>query len=147
MAVPLSHQPLADVGTGRNTHAQAVARVLFDETPLGAQQAAALRLAGGVKIEPGAVASAVAHRAPVRRAASGEQAEQRGFTGAGLTDDAQNLARIKIEVDALATGIRPVKACQPADRQQGLIEAAGGLLQFERGVHSAASWASRRCVQ
>jgi hypothetical protein len=36
------HQPLADIGAGADVHAQAVARVLMHEAPVGAREHAPL---------------------------------------------------------------------------------------------------------
>ena len=41
MPVADRHQPLADIGAGRDAHAQAIGRVLVDEAPVGAHQEAA----------------------------------------------------------------------------------------------------------
>ena len=50
VAVADRHQPLADIGAGRDRHAQAVGRVLVDEAPVGAHQEAALGLAHAVEV-------------------------------------------------------------------------------------------------
>ncbi len=73
VAHALGHQPFADVGAGGHAHAQAVARVLLDEAPLGAQQGAPLGFAGGVEVQPAVAVVAVGDRAGVRRTAPGEQ--------------------------------------------------------------------------
>ena len=50
MAVADRHQPLADIGAGRDRHAQPVGRVLVDEAPVGAHQEAPLGLAHAVEV-------------------------------------------------------------------------------------------------
>ena len=67
VAVADRHQPLADIGAGRDRHAQAVGRVLVDEAPVGAHQEAALGLAQLVEVAEVAVAHAVADGAGGRR--------------------------------------------------------------------------------
>ena len=51
MALADGHQPLADIGAGRHPHAQAVARVLVDKSPIGAHQQAPLGLADAVDVQ------------------------------------------------------------------------------------------------
>ncbi|MCY1557848.1 hypothetical protein D9M68_947330 [compost metagenome] len=114
MAHALCHQPFADIGAGRYAHAQAIAGILLDEAPLGAQQRAPLRFAGAVQVDPGAVLAAVSDRAAIRRATPGEQAEQGRLARAGLADNAQHLTWIEVEGHALATLFRTIQAGQVA---------------------------------
>ncbi len=81
--VPLAdrHQPLADIGAGRDRHAQPVGRVLVDEAPIGAHQQAALGLAHPVEVAEGAVAHAVADRA-----ASGQQSRREQLSSVVLPE-------------------------------------------------------------
>ena len=91
------HQPLADIGAGRHRHAQPVGRVLVDETPVGAHQEAALRLAHAVEVAERAVAHAVGDRAGSRRQPRREAVEQRRLARAGFADDRQHFARPQLE--------------------------------------------------
>jgi hypothetical protein len=61
------HQPFADVAAGTHVHAQAVARVLHDHAPVGAQQQAALRLGERIDIGQPAAAQVVLDNAVGRR--------------------------------------------------------------------------------
>eukprot|EP01132_Coremiostelium_polycephalum_P009853 gene9854-12088_t len=50
MPVADGHQPLADIGTGGDCHPQPIGRILMHETPIGAHEKAAFRLAQPVEI-------------------------------------------------------------------------------------------------
>ncbi|MNI84600.1 hypothetical protein D3C73_1415190 [compost metagenome] len=108
IAHALGHKALADVGLGGHAHAQTVPRVLFDETPFGAQQRATLSLAGAVEVQPLVLFVAVIDVAALRWQAPAEQREQGRLARAGLADNPQHFTGIQIETDVLATLFRTV---------------------------------------
>ena len=55
MPGPVGHETFADIGTGADRHAQAVARMLMDEAQLGTQQTAAMGFIKAVDIQHAAV--------------------------------------------------------------------------------------------
>ena len=67
------HQRLADIGAGGHAAAQAVARILLHEAPLGAHQQTPARLGQRQQIESFAVRSRVMQRAAI---GSGAQRER-----------------------------------------------------------------------
>ena len=122
MAVADRHQPLADIGAGRDRHAQAVGGVLVDEAPVGAHQEAALRLAHAVEIAKRAVAHAVGDRAGGRHHPGRDAVEQRRLARAGLADHGQHLARPQLEGDILAADARAIEFGERIDAEKGFVD-------------------------
>jgi hypothetical protein len=112
MPVPDRHQPLADIGAGRDRHPQAVDRVLVHEAPVGAHQITPLGLRHLVDVAACTIAHPVVNRAAGRRQPRGNAIEQRRLAGAGFADDRQHLARPEVETDIRAAD--PV-AVDPGD--------------------------------
>ncbi|MND47991.1 hypothetical protein D3C80_388990 [compost metagenome] len=104
MPVADSHQPLADIGAGRNRHAQSIRRVLVHETPVGPHQETPFGLAHMVEITHRAVAHAIFHAAGRWHEPGGNAVEQCRLAGTGFADNGQNLTRVKLEGDVAATG-------------------------------------------
>ena len=104
VALAQAHQALADVGAGRDVHAQAVARVLLRRSPSRCAPAARRsRFASGVHVELGGrrgAGRARGLRSGCRRA--GEQLQQRGLARAGFADDGQHLAGVAARRAGLA---------------------------------------------
>jgi hypothetical protein len=86
------HQPLADIGAGADVHAQAVARVLVDEAPVGAHQQRAAPARQRTDVGPGRRPACVLDAAAGRASEADEAVEQRRLAGARFADDAEHLA-------------------------------------------------------
>ncbi|ENN84500.1 hypothetical protein RHSP_72583 [Rhizobium freirei PRF 81] len=97
VAVADRHQPLADIGAGRNRHAQAVGRVLMHEAPVGPHQEPALGLVHAEEVTIGLVAHMIFDAACRRQQSRRNAVEQRRLAGAGFADDGQHFAGPKLE--------------------------------------------------
>ena len=98
------HQPLADIGAGRDRHAQALRGVLMHIAPVGAEQETPLGFAQRIEIAQHAVAHAIGHTARGRRHLRRQHLQQRRLARTGLADDRQHLAGIEREGDVAAGG-------------------------------------------
>lgn len=121
------HQPLADIGAGRNRHPQAIGGVLVDETPVGAHEEAALRLAHAREVPILAIAHVVLDDAGGGHQPGREAGKQGGLAGTGFSDDGEHFARIKFEGDVAAADAASIEFRDVTDFQK------------RHGAHSAAS--------
>ena len=119
VALAQAHQALADVGAGRDVHAQAVGRLLVHEAPVGAGEQALLGLAHGVHIVEPAVAALEQDLSGVGAQAGGERVEQRGLARAGFADDGQHLAGPEFERGLVQSDLLAVAFADALCAQQG----------------------------
>ncbi len=91
VTVAHAHQALANVTAGGNAHAQAIARILMHEAPIGAGEEAPFGFREIEQVFRGTIAHAVAHRAGIG-CNWPERVEQRRLAGAGFTDDGEHFA-------------------------------------------------------
>jgi hypothetical protein len=131
--VPLAqaHQALADVGAGRDVHAQPLGRVLVDEAPVGARQQALLGLAHREDLAQAAGSRLELHAARVGLVARRHRIEQGGLAGARLAHDGQHLAGPEVEARVLQRDAVAVALADAAHAQQRLGRS-----------HDRAHWAS-----
>ena len=118
---PHGHQAFAHVGPGADTHAQAVARVLMNEAPVGTHQQAAFSLAELIEVAHGAVAHAVFDGAGGRSQPGRQAVEQSGLAGSALADDGENFARPELEGHVPAADAVAVVARDAVDLKQRVI--------------------------
>ena len=118
MPIAAIHQAFADIAAGSDVHAQPVARVLMDDAPGRAHQAAALLLGDRVDIER-LRAAPEQHFALVGFVDAGEAAQQGRLARAGFADDAEHLARPEVEGDIGAADALAIEAADAVDGEQG----------------------------
>ena len=117
MPVAAIHQAFADIAAGGHVHAQAVARVLVDDAPGRAHQAAALLLGHRVDVER-LRAATEQHLARVGFVDAGKAAQQGRLARAGFADDAEHLARPEIEGDIGAADALAIEAAHAVDGEK-----------------------------
>ena len=103
-----SHQALADIGTGRNRHAQAIGGVLVHKAPVCAHQHPQVGFLHVRQIGHDAIAHAVEHVAAGQRQARGNAVQQRCLPGAGFAGYGEHFAGPQVEGDVPAAGPRTV---------------------------------------
>ena len=110
VARPHRHQAFAGIATGRDAHAQPVARILMHEGPIGTRKPAPFGLG-----HPDGIAwatfSIIHDLSPIGGQMACKAGQQRGFARAAFADDPQRLAREQLE--------RHLRAADPPAMEPG----------------------------
>ena len=120
MPGPVGHEALADIGTGTDRHAQAVAGMLMDKAQFGPQQTATMGFIQAVDIQHTAVSCRVMDMAGRGFQTAGKHVQQRALAGSGFSHDAEDFPGPQIQRNVPAADAAAVTPRQLAGGEDGI---------------------------